>query len=275
LNPKGPVTLIFDRPLGDSDEYQFKQETESIPVATRTAGASRKSGGPLVYLLILILHVFQLACANSNQTGSTGARVAETSSTPATAVTKATVTTTTAATPQPTPDESPAQPPPKPEEVREVVARIYKDAVTIELSHQPGFVVGDFNGDGSQDIAVALRPAKDKLKELNDEYANWIIENPRLLTKAAAPVKVQPNDLLLAIIHGYQQEGWRNPKAMQTYLLDNALGASMTATPVKAMMSATVEQNKLLKSGDVIKEVLAGEQGFLYWTGAKYAWHKE
>ncbi|HEY0385388.1 MAG TPA: FG-GAP repeat protein [Pyrinomonadaceae bacterium] len=239
-------------------------------MSTRTEESSRKSGGPLVYLLILTLYLFSNACAGSTHTGNDVARVAESASTPAPTTPESNAAPSAAAN-TPAPAETSA-PPPKPEEVRAAVARIYRDAVVIETGHQP--VVGDFNGDGSQDIAVALSPLKSKLKELNDEYANWIIENPRL-TQAGAPVKVQPNDALLAIIHGYQTEGWRNPKAMQTYLLRDALGTLMTATPVKDLMSATAEQNRLLKSGDVITEVLAGESGFLYWTGAKYAWHKE
>ncbi|HEY0406227.1 MAG TPA: hypothetical protein VGC89_10895, partial [Pyrinomonadaceae bacterium] len=67
-------------------------------------------------------------------------------------------------------------PPPKPEEVSAVVARVYKDAVTVDAGRQPLFVVGDFNGDDSQDIAVVVRPAKGKLEELNSEVANWILE---------------------------------------------------------------------------------------------------
>jgi hypothetical protein len=158
--------------------------------------------------------------------------------------------------------------------------------VIIDTSHSPGYITGDFNGDDSQDIAIVVRPAKDKLEEINSEVANWIVEDPRKivlpdphksvqkLPPAPEPVKVQPDNLLLTIIHGYEKDGWRNPEAKQAYLLDNAVGNSMVAKPLKDLQSAIGNKNNLSKSGDVIKETLAGESGFLYWTGAKYAWHK-
>ena len=244
----------------------------------------RKRSGLLLYLLIVAHCIFLIACTGSEQSGKSEQRAAEASAKPSTA--PATTTATTTNSTPPAPAESFALPP-KPEEVREVVARVYKDVMTIELSHQPAAIVGDFNGDGSQDIAVVVRPAKDKLEEINSEVANWIIEDPRQvllpdphknvqkLPPVAGPVKVQPNDLLLTIIHGYQETGWRNPEARQAYLLSNAVGASMAAQPLKALQSAAGNNTNLSNSGDVIKEMLAGEQGFLYWTGAKYAWHKK
>jgi hypothetical protein len=178
-------------------------------------------------------------------------------------------------------------PPPKPEEVREVIARVYKDAVTIEMSRPTGYIVGDFNGDGSQDIAVVVRPAKGKLEEINSEVANWIMEDPRKvvlpdphksvqkLPPSSGPVKAEADDLLLTIIHGYKQEGWRNPEAQQTYMLYDAVGSSMTAAPIKELQRATGNKNAPSSGGDVIKQTLGGEPGFLYWTGAKYAWQKK
>ena len=238
----------------------------------------RRKSHALLCLLILIgcLH---LACTGSKQSAQ---RVTETSSTPT-----QTAPAPTATPVQPAPAESPepVPPPPKPEEVREVVARVYKDAVAVETGHQPAYLVGDFNGDDSQDIAVFVRPTKGKLEEINSEYANWITEDPRQvalpdpqksvqqLPASAAPVKVKASDLLLTIIHGYKKEGWRNHEAQQTYLLSNAVGSSMTIVPVKDLEKG--ERTGLMKSGDAIREKLAGEQGLLYWTGAKYAWHKK
>src|SRR5437867_11417743 len=69
-------------------------------------------------------------------------------------------------TPAPTAKEvsfSPRQPadfsPPEPSEVREAVARVYRNLVTLEENRGTGFIAGDFNGDGSQDIAVGVKPA--------------------------------------------------------------------------------------------------------------------
>lgn len=167
------------------------------------------------------------------------------------------------------------------------MARVYGDAVTVDTRRAPSYLVGDFNGDGSEDIAVVVKPARDKLGEINNEFANWIVEDPRAvglpdphknvqkLPQPSAPVKVKDNDLLLVIIHGYKKEGWRNPEARQTYCLYDAVGGSMTSDPVKDLLGSQGNKNEATRGGDVIKETLAGEQGFIYWTGAKYAWHKK
>jgi hypothetical protein len=258
---------------------------ESIHVLTRSLMVSETRVSLLLYLLICTSYAFSTACANSEQSGKSGQRVAETAAA-APSQAPSTATTPNESAAQPTPGESLTLPPPKPEEVHEVVARVYKDTVAIDMSHQPSAIVGDFNGDGSQDIAVVVRPAKDKLEELNSEVANWVVEDPRQvvlpdphktvqkLLPTNGPVRVQPGDLLLTIIHGYKETGWRNPEAQQSYLLSNAVGASMAAASLKALQSAT-GNNRPSNSGDVITETLAGEHGFLYWTGAKYAWRKK
>ena len=223
--------------------------------------------------LLIFINLFSIACTSSEPANKKERRVAEVEAKPSA---------TASPTVEPTPEEPLKLPPPKIEEVREAVARIYKDAVTIETGRAPAYIVGDFNSDGSEDIAVVVRPAKDKLEELNNELANWIVEDPRqvklpdphrsvqTLPANMRPV-IKPNDLLLTIIHGYKREGWRNREAQQTYLLDNAVGNSMTPEPLKNLQDANGKQEM---TGDVIKETLGGEQGFLYWTGAKYAWRK-
>jgi hypothetical protein len=237
------------------------------------------------YLLVFILNVSLTACVSSEQSTRSERRIAETSKSPSQAA--SINATSSEAAQEPTPDASSELLPPKPEEVRAVTARVYKDAVAIDMGHQPGYIVGDFNGDGSEDIAIVVKPAKNKLDEINSEVANWIVEDPRQvllpdpnktvqrLPQNPGPVKVRPDDLLLTIIHGYKDKGWRNTEARQAYLLDNAVGASMTAAPLKDLQSAGGNKNGVMRSGDVIKQTLAGEQGFLYWTGAKYAWHKK
>jgi hypothetical protein len=252
-------------------------------VTTRELRLDRKRASLLFYLLVFILNVSSIACVSSEQSGKSEQHKAETAQSPSQATSNASVE----ATPEPTPAESLELPPPKPEEVRKVTARVYRDAVAIDAGHQPSYIVGDFNGDGSEDIAIVVRPTRSKLEEINSEVANWTVEDPRQvvlpdpnktvqrLPQAQGPVKVQPDDLLLTIIHGYKDKGWRNPEARQAYLLNNAVGASMAAAPLKDLLSAGGNKNGVMRSGDVIKQTLAGEQGFLYWTGAKYAWHKK
>ncbi|MCA1593597.1 MAG: hypothetical protein LC754_13290 [Acidobacteria bacterium] len=198
----------------------------------------------------------------------------------------------TLATPaQPTPAATPAPElaPPQASEIRAALARTYGDAVVFD-ERDGRAVVGDFNGDDSPDLAVAVRPAAGKFGELNSEHANWILEDPtkvappdprrfdphqgvQKLAPPAEPARVQPGDTLLAVIHGYKQDGWRNPEARQTYLLRHAVAGEMNIE--KATDARSSGQKRLPQvRGDVIHGQLDGAAGFLYWTGAKYGWFR-
>ena len=194
-----------------------------------------------------------------------------------------------AASPAPTQAKSDGEPAATPpatlEEVRGVVAHIYRDAVVVEADRGTPFVVGDFNGDGSEDIAVVVETGAGKLSEVNGEYANWIVEDPRkvltpevrgdvkVFPKGPGPVTVRQGDSLLAVIHGYRGRGWRDPLASQTYLLKNAAGGELRAQSAGGVPGAATDKGRLPQlRGDVIRERLAGVDGFIYWTGARYAW---
>jgi hypothetical protein len=174
-------------------------------------------------------------------------------------------------------------PPPRPSEVREAVQRVYQRSVTVYAKRNGHFITGDFNGDRSQDIAVIVKPGEGKLADLNSDVANWTIQDAqnvaihvtRTLSRPTppAPMKVKPNDLLLAVIHGYGSSGWRDPQARQTYLLRNAVGMDLEV-PRSTVINAATDKRKLPRlRGDVVMEIMAGQTGILYWTGAKYAWY--
>jgi len=159
-------------------------------------------------------------------------------------------------------------------EVQLAVKRVFKEAVLIDTSHQPTFIVGDFNGDLSQDIAVVLKPASDKLSELNEEAPTWILRDLAGPTQPGSPrLRVGAKDKLLAIIHGYDTQGWRDHQATQTYLLKNAAGSGMATYPAKDFL-AKHEGSKLPKlQGDLVGEELEGKSGYLYYAGATYSWY--
>ncbi|MGA9772438.1 MAG: hypothetical protein WBV94_25620 [Blastocatellia bacterium] len=168
--------------------------------------------------------------------------------------------------------------------IQAAVARVFEGTVTLD---QNRFLVGDFDKDGSQDLVAVVRPIKEKLASINDELARWKLEDPRKIRvvksikdlqknvqSPPAPVLATPNDLLLAVVHGHGAYGWRNTEATNAYLLKNAVGANMTLEPLKAALAATKESGELFTlRGDVVKQTLAGETGFIFWTGADYAWH--
>jgi hypothetical protein len=185
-------------------------------------------------------------------------------------------------TQSPAPSTTPTPKPPQVSEVNDKLARIFQGAVQNDAGTTGNALVGDFNGDGSEDIAVVVKPAADKLEDINSEVANWILSDPqkvvlpdptKAVQKLPAPdrVRVQQSDVLLAVIHGYQQAGWRNPQAQQAYLLKNAGGREPR---VETRQDAANEFKAIIPHlrADIIREEIGGARGFIYWTGGKYAW---
>ena len=190
----------------------------------------------------------------------------------------------------PTPAASPAtdqaakEPPapPKPGELLEAVTRVFGKVSTADISSGANFVVGDFNGDGSEDLAVAVKADPAQLPEINHELANWTLEDPKLVSipgqdkgprPPGKPVHAEKGDTLLAIIHGVGPQGWRNAEAKQTFLLKNGVGNSMM-TETAAILRRSKERQKLPPvRGDAIRQTLDGKAGIIFWTGAKYAWY--
>jgi hypothetical protein len=180
-------------------------------------------------------------------------------------------------TPSPTPASKPSAPP-NPTEIRDTVARVFEKAATPDVSQTPGFAIGDFNGDGAEDLAVAIKVNEGSLGDINNELANWSLEDPRnvpitTLSNRVPPGKrarVEKGDTLLAIIHGVGPEGWRAAEAKQTYVLKNGAGSKLLAQSSEAIRKAGKKLPQL--RGDVLNETIRGKPGFVFWTGAKYAW---
>jgi hypothetical protein len=193
--------------------------------------------------------------------------------------------------PSPTPAAAAVSSPPQPQEVDAAVTRVYQTAVVADEGGRASTLTGDFNGDDSQDIAIIVKPNKAMLSEINSEFANWTVEDPRHVltppqaarvdqakTPAPARAQVEAGETLLAVIHGYQSEGWRNPHAKQTYLLKNANGSEMrtqTGAEARRISKEAADHHMPYVRGDLICQVLDGKAGCLYWTGAKYGWHNQ
>jgi hypothetical protein len=209
----------------------------------------------------------------------------------AAAATPAPETPSTAPAPPSTPSAPPAtttvpQPAPRLDEVQAAIKRAFQDAVTIDVNRNKEFLVSDFNGDGSPDIAIVVRPTKGRLEDINSELANWTLEDAK---KSASPgptqgvrrmpIKpklptVEESDFLLAIIHGYGPTGWRDPAAMQCYLLKNGVGDKMKTQAKKEVLAATKDPDEMPHlGGDIIHATTGGQSGFYYWTTAAYAWY--
>ena len=165
-------------------------------------------------------------------------------------------------------------PPPELHQVQEAVKRVFHEAALIDSSQKPAFVAGDFNGDLSEDIAVVLKPAPEKIADLNEEYPAWLLRDPFGAPEARAPrLRVAATDVLLAVIHGYGSEGWRDPQATQTYLLKNAAGTGMETQAGKDFAKANQGKKLPTVHGDLIGEMLDGKSGYLYYANATYSWY--
>lgn len=173
------------------------------------------------------------------------------------------------------PRQMPKLPPPQFNEVQEAVKRVFKEAVFVDTNLKPAFIVGDFNGDFSQDIAVALKPASDKLPELNEEFANWMLRDlGGTPNQSGSPrLRVAENDKLLAIIHGYNVNGWRDHQATQTFLLKNAAHSGMEAYSAKEFVAAYHGRKMPELRGDVVGQEIGGKLRCIYYSGADYSWY--
>ncbi|HWC76913.1 MAG TPA: hypothetical protein VG778_05595 [Blastocatellia bacterium] len=173
----------------------------------------------------------------------------------------------------PKPEDLAGIPPPKIDEVEDTVERVFKGAALIAAGDQ-SFVVGDFNGDVSLDLAVVIKPAFGKLNEMNPEYPSWLLIDPFVVRKPGMPPpRVTTQETLLAIIHGYGPDGWRDSQATQTFLLKNAAGSGMRTQPAKQFYAVNRGRKLPRVEGDLIGETLQNKPGYLYYTGAAYSWY--
>jgi hypothetical protein len=195
------------------------------------------------------------------------------------------------AAPRPSPTEKLKQPPPKTEEVPDAVKRVFNDVITPDISRSPYFVAGDFNADGSEDLAVAVKPADTDMAILaiNDELANWLIREPKKVIVARAlqdvranetnskPDPIRKGDNLMAIIHGFGPKGWRDPAARQTFLLKDAVGSDMRTQSVKELERSKADlplvNGQVIRNGDVIAQTQDAKTGLIFWTGSQYSWY--
>jgi hypothetical protein len=175
----------------------------------------------------------------------------------------------------------PKLPPPTPDEVKAAFQRVFGADLIAQFASQD-FIVGDFNGDESEDIAIIARPAPGKLDDINNELANWIIQDadkafiPSPVKRVVLPPRqerprIGANEEVLAIIHGFGPKGWRNPDARQAYLVKHAAATFLGTAP--SISQKAIRMMKLPVETEIIRQVRNNKKGFLFWTGGLYAWH--
>jgi len=156
-------------------------------------------------------------------------------------------------------------------EVQEAVRRVFKDGAVVDTNFNPNFLAGDFNGDGSQDIAVILKPVK--LDLMNQELPPWLVREPRAKRDPRIALKIDKDETLLAVIHGYGTNDWRDPNATQTFLLKNVVGNDLKVHSSQEFVSANSGKKLPRPQGDLIGETVQGNPGYLYYAAATYSWY--
>ena len=176
---------------------------------------------------------------------------------------------------QPTPESTPIPlavgNAPKQAEVQQAIKRVFKDAAVLDTNYNPSFLAGDFNGDGSQDIAVILKPVK--LDEMNQELPPWLVRQPRTNRVSPVRIPIDKNDTLLAVIHGYGPNHWRDPDATQTFVLKDVVGNNLKVESAKDFVTANSGRKLPRPQGDLIGETVQGNPGYLYFAQATYSWY--
>ena len=176
---------------------------------------------------------------------------------------------------QPTPESTPVRltsaTAPKLPEVQDTIKRVFKDAAVLDQDHNPNFVMGDFNGDASQDLAVIIKPVN--LEEMNQELPPWLVRAPRTNDVNRTPLKIEKDEPLLAVIHGYGTNDWRAPEATQTFVLKNVVGDDLKVHTGKEFVKANAGRKLPRAQGDLIGETVQGTQGYLYYAVSTYSWY--
>ncbi|HKV35343.1 MAG TPA: hypothetical protein VJP89_13495 [Pyrinomonadaceae bacterium] len=212
------------------------------------------------FLLILFLSLSTLALAS----GCSSKKPAVVESTPA----------AYQPTPEtPSPERLASVAAPNLPEVEQAVKRVFKDIAVVHPDYKSSFLAGDFNGDLSQDLAVVLKPVPEKLADMNEEYPPWLLRDPRVPNNPREPLRVEKDEALLAVIHGYGNKDWRDPEATQTFLLKNVVGSSMRVQNGTEFVKDFRLRKKPRPQGDLIAETLKGSEGYLYFNAATYSWY--
>jgi hypothetical protein len=157
-------------------------------------------------------------------------------------------------------------------EARLALRRVFGVAVSL-----PGdeAAVGDFNGDGSPDMAVLVRAAAGHAAHVSDPLANWTVHDcmpSRVLAAGAGspppPAAVMEGESFLAVVHGYRGRGWRDPDARQAYLVRGGPDGPWVARPRAAYPDLGAHREAAM--GDVLAPARQRDS-FVHWTGGRYA----
>lgn len=156
-------------------------------------------------------------------------------------------------------------------EVQNKIKTVFKGAAELNPNHNPNFFSGDFNGDNSKDLVVILKPVN--LEEMNRQFAPWLLRDPRANTSTKVRPTIEKDDTLLAVIHGFGNNDWRDPDATQTFVLKNVVGNDLKVETGKEFVEANTGRRLPRPQGDLIGETINGARGYIYYATSNYSWY--
>ncbi|MEP7341106.1 MAG: hypothetical protein ABI977_25475 [Acidobacteriota bacterium] len=139
------------------------------------------------------------------------------------------------------------------------------------------FIEGDFNGDGSQDLAVdglttTLTPGTE-----NTVLPNCTFVDLRPMIESQPGQKSLPNKdrpAVVGVIHGEGPIGWRSQNAKDTHWFWVHPVNSIEAQSSVRVFNFIESARSLKLKGDVVRlGMLSGQAGFAYYNGTSYEWH--
>ena len=86
-------------------------------------------------------------------------------------------------------------------------------------------------------------------------------------------IRIDKDEPLLAVIHGYGANDWRDPDATQTFVLKNVVGSDLRVHTGKEFAEAHSGKKLSRPQGDLIGETVQGNEGYLYYAAATYSWY--
>jgi hypothetical protein len=155
---------------------------------------------------------------------------------------------------------------PKPAVDNDFVAKQFGSSCTL-VGLEP--LIGDFNGDGVEDIVIPARCKNPMMNEAENDYvvldpydAFFGYSNPRITTQFSSE-DLEHRGYSLLVIHGAGEQAWRSPKPMAKFLIVN--------TPFDKVYVKKLKVRKKPHTAIYVEESKeSGLDSVLFWDGKKY-----
>jgi len=166
--------------------------------------------------------------------------------------------------------------PPQAADVQAKLDQVFHGAVRA-VGTAGSFAAGDFSRDGLTDLAALAEVNPERLGDVNDDLAAWIVQDAMVGPQAPHTGAVPPrprlaaSERVLVVINAFDQAGWRNPDARQTYVVKGVTTGPLGATPIAAVVDRTTRPLGP-PFGDVLEAQAEARQGFISYVNGRYSW---